>query len=120
MNFVQSLGPAIFDTAMQSNVTLAEKVHQPRDAMTIAEKFAFSCSAAQLVVPVSAVNERNVDDLVRFAKEGGDPYPLTYDHVIIALGWHQDCLLLPVCHHTSHHITPHSPPTLTTDEAGSW
>jgi hypothetical protein len=90
MNFVQSLGPAIFDTAMQSNVTLAEKVHQPRDAMTIAEKFAFSCSAAQLVVPVSAVNERNVDDLVRFAKEGGDPYPLTYDHVIIALGWHQD------------------------------
>lgn len=39
---------------------------------------------------MSAVNDENIDDLVRFAKEGGDPYPLTYDHVILALGWHQD------------------------------
>lgn len=92
MDFVKSLGSDIFNTAMQSNVTLAEKVHQPSDtgSMTIEEKFAFSCSAAQLVVPVSAVNDENIDGLVRFAKEGGDPYPLTYDHVIIALGWHQD------------------------------
>jgi hypothetical protein len=92
MNFVKSLGSDIFDVAMQSNVTLAEKVHQPGEmgSMTIEEKFAFSCSAAQLVVPVSAVNDDNIDDLVRFAKEGGDPYPLTYDNVIIALGWHQD------------------------------
>ena len=93
MNFIKSLGSTIFHIAMQSNVTLAEKVHQPGNGITIKEQFAYSCQAAQLVLPVSAVNDDNIDDLVRFAKEAGDPYPLTYDNVIIALGWHQDLSL---------------------------
>ena len=56
----------------------------------VTEQFAFSCKALQLVVPLAAITEQNVDDFARFAKESGDPYPLTYDHVILAVGWRQD------------------------------
>eukprot|EP01045_Picozoa_sp_COSAG04_P002608 COSAG04_NODE_96_length_26486_cov_136.642817_12_plen_147_part_00 len=91
MGFVQSLGGAVLAVALQSNVTLAERVHRPGGhGGQVTEQFAFSCKALQLVVPLAAITERNVDDFARFAKESGDPYPLTYDHVILAVGWRHD------------------------------
>lgn len=35
-------------------------------------------------------SEKSATFLARSGRQTGGPYPLTYDHVILCLGWHHD------------------------------
>jgi hypothetical protein len=93
--FARSLGDEVFAAVLQTNVSGAETAHvpPPRGAAgggLVPERFALACSSAQLTVPEAAITPANVDAFARFARESGSPYPLTYDHVVLCLGWRHD------------------------------
>ena len=44
---------------------------------------------AVVYVPLSAINDANIDDFVDFSTRQGGQYPLVYDDVIRCLGWSQ-------------------------------